>query len=174
MYLIIIGTNRKNSVSNKLAQYYKSLLTEHGHEAQVLDLEQLPADFAFAALYENSGKNVDFSPFQAQIDASNKIVFIAPEYNGSFPGVLKTFIDGLRYPDTFRNKKAALVGLSAGVQGNATGLSHLNDILSYSGCHVLAQRVQLGLIKQHFDGEAFSFAIYKKLIDQQVEALIGF
>ena len=79
MYLIIVGTNRKNSVSNKLAQYYKSLLAEHSQEAQILDLEQLPVDFAFAALYENSGKNVDFSPFQAQIDASKKIVFIAPE-----------------------------------------------------------------------------------------------
>ena len=39
---------------------------------------------------------------------SEKFVFIVPEYNGSFPGVLKTFIDGLAFPDTFEQKKNVL------------------------------------------------------------------
>ncbi len=174
MYLIIVATNRKDAVSKKIANYYQNLLTQHQVDSTILDLETLPNDFAFSALYENSGKNEAFSVFQKQVDAATKIVFVLPEYNGSFPGVMKTFIDGLRYPDSFKHKKAILVGLSAGVQGNATGLSHFGDILAYMGCHTMAQRVQLGLIKQHFDGENFSFPIYKKLIDEQVLQFVGF
>lgn len=174
MYLILVATNRKNAVSKKIANYYQQLLQNQKIDSLIIDLETLPEDFAFSALYENSGKNEKFIEIQKIIDSAKKIVFIVPEYNGSFPGVLKTFIDGLRYPDSFKHKKAALVGLSAGVQGCATGLSHLNDILSYMGCHVMAQRVQLGLIKQHFDGNEFSFEIYKKLIHEQAENFVNF
>jgi chromate reductase len=171
---IIIGTNRHNSVSRKVGIYYQNLLKNLDQKSQIIDLSELPHDFAFSALYHNSGKNDAFNNFQKTIDETKKFVFVVPEYNGSFPGVLKTFFDGLRYPDSFNNKKAALVGISAGMLGNAVGLGHLNDILSYMGTDVLGLRMKLGNMKAHFDGEAFTFEVYRNFLEKQAKALIAF
>lgn len=171
---IIIGTNRHNSLSRKVGNYYQNLLKTFGEESQIIDLSELPVDFAFSALYHNSGKNEAFNNFQKIIDETKKFVFIVPEYNGSFPGVLKTFFDGLRYPDTFNNKKAALVGISAGVLGNAVGLGHLNDILSYMETDVLGLRLKLGSMKTHFAGDEFTFEVYRNFLEKQAKALIAF
>ena len=85
--------------------------------------------------------------FQNQIDQCEKFVFITPEYNGSFPGVLKAFIDGMRFPGTFEGKKCALVGISAGTQGGALAMSHLTDIFNYLGMTVLANKPRLPLLE---------------------------
>jgi NAD(P)H-dependent FMN reductase len=174
MIAIVIGTNRQNSLSKKVGINYQNLLKLLGEESRVIDLAELPADFAFSALYDNSGKNEIFNTFQAIVDDTQKFIFVVPEYNGSFPGVLKTFFDGLRYPDSFNNKKAALVGISAGVLGNAVGLCHLNDILSYMGADVMGLRLKLGNIKTHFDNEKFIFEAYKNFLEKQARAFIAF
>jgi chromate reductase, NAD(P)H dehydrogenase (quinone) len=173
MISIIVGTNRKDSLSKVVAEYYQNLLKTLGNSSQIIDLADLPEDFAFSALYNNAGKNAAFNEFQKIIDSSQKIIFIIPEYNGSFPGVLKTFVDGLRYPDSFNHKKVALVGLSAGVLGNAVGLGHFNEILSYMNADVMGLRVKLGQIKNYFDGSKFSHEIYNNMIETQAKKLIS-
>ena len=60
MILIVATTNRKNSKTYKVAEYYQNLLNEFQAENEILSLENLPEDFAFSALYENSGKNNEF------------------------------------------------------------------------------------------------------------------
>ncbi|MEJ2004715.1 MAG: NAD(P)H-dependent oxidoreductase, partial [Cyclobacteriaceae bacterium] len=104
-YVIVCGTNRNDSVSLQIASYYLEILKKSGIEAGLIDLRDLPDDFAFSALYENAGKNEKFNPMREVMLNAKKFIFIVPEYNGSFPGVLKTFIDGLKYPNTFSNKK---------------------------------------------------------------------
>jgi NAD(P)H-dependent FMN reductase len=154
MLTIIAGTNRQNSQTLKISYLYQSLLAQKGVQSQVLDLTKLPHDFAFSALYEHNGKHEVFNQFRQIIKESEKLIFIVPEYNGSFPGVLKTFIDGLPYPDAFLNKKAALVGVSSGVLGGAYALSHLHEIFSYLGMDTLSVRVRLAEIRKHFiDGK---------------------
>ena len=92
---LVVGTNRPNSASKSFARYYQGYLQGLQQHAEILDLADLPKDFAFSALYKNSGKNEVFNTFQTRIDAAEKFIFIVPEYNHSFPGVLKTFLDGL-------------------------------------------------------------------------------
>jgi chromate reductase, NAD(P)H dehydrogenase (quinone) len=171
---IIIGTNRKDAFTKKIAEYYSNLIQEKGHQTLIIDLENLPQDFAFSALYQNSGKNVDFASFQEKIDAVDRLVILAPEYNGSYPGVLKTFIDGLRHPDSLSNKKICLVGLSAGVLGNAVGLGHLNDVLSYLNANVLGLRIKLGEVSKHFVDGTFSNTTYATFLDKQCNNFLGF
>jgi chromate reductase len=174
MICIIVGTNRPDSLSRKVANYYQKLLQNLGQESQILDLINLPKDFTFTSLAKNADKGEVFNEFQKIIDTTEKFVFIVPEYNGSFPGILKVFLDGLRYPDSLSNKKAALVGIAAGMLGNAVGLGHLDDILSYMGTNTLALRMKLGNIKQHFDGEEFSFNIYQNFLEKQAKQFIEF
>ena len=57
MITIIAGTNRKNSVTLKVARYYEKLLNEMGENCQVLDLAKLPEDFVFSSLYGEENSN---------------------------------------------------------------------------------------------------------------------
>ncbi|CAG5074402.1 hypothetical protein DYBT9623_05084 [Dyadobacter sp. CECT 9623] len=172
--VIIVGTNRPNSMSRKIAEYYQTILNHLDTPSIILDLVNLPHDFTVSALYHNTGKNEDFNSLKSLLEQTDKFVFIVPEYNGSYPGVLKAFIDGLPYPNSFANKKAALVGLSSNMQGATIALSHLNDVFSYLGMNTLALRVKLGQIRNHFQDNLVSNALYKELIELQAGQLIHF
>ncbi|SDD61203.1 NAD(P)H-dependent FMN reductase [Algoriphagus faecimaris] len=174
MIKIIVGTNRNNSVSKVIATTYQSILTEKGVESEILELEDLPGDLTATALYENNGKNEAFNAFHQRVASGKKFIFIVPEYNGSFPGILKTFIDGMTYPNTFRNKKAALVGISSGIGGGGIAMSHLTDIFHYLGMHVLALKPKLAKIEQNMSDNLLTNRLYTELLHTQAEMLIEF
>jgi chromate reductase len=171
---IIIGTNRNLAFSEQIAEYYQKQLEEKGFETAKINLKDLPVDFAFSALYANAGKNPEFQKIQTVLDELDKIIIIVPEYNGSYPGVVKTWIDGLRHPDSLSFKKIALVGLSSGMLGNAVGLSHLNDVLSYLNANVMGLRIKLGNVSQHFSEGEFTNETYRQFVDKQIKLFIDF
>ena len=175
MFTIVVGTNRPASRARLVADLYVRLLGEHGVEAHILDLLELPADFTTSALYANAGSHADFNRLAALASSADKLVFIVPEYNCSYPGVLKAFIDGLPYPSGLGHKKAALVGLSSGSQGGLLPLNHLTDVLMYLGTAVLPQRVRLPFIDKHLsaDGE-LTEPFYTLLLREQIEHLLRF
>ena len=160
-------------MSNLIARLYQRILIELETESQIIELEGLPNDFTTSALYENAGSDVTFNTYRNLMTDAEKMVFIVPEYNGSFPGVLKAFIDGLIFPDTFLNKKCALVGISSGVQGGGLALSHLTDIFNYCGMHVLAQKPKLSRIEENLTENNLS-QLYHDLLVEQAEKLIDF
>jgi len=173
MITVICGTNRKDAVSHTIASIYQEKLTGLNEPHQYINLEELPMDFTFSALYENSGQNELFNKYREMMLNSEKFVFIVPEYNGSFPGVLKAFIDGLQFPDTFKDKKTALVGVSSGIQGAGLALSHLTDIFNYCGTHVLAAKPKLMHIESNMKEGKLS-SLYQDLLEQQAEEFVKF
>ena len=174
MIKIIVGTNRKNSVSKTIAKLYQNILTEKGEQSEIMELEDLPSDFIENALYENNGKHDLYNEFHDQLVNGKKFVFIVPEYNGSFPGILKTFIDGMTYPNTFRNKKCALVGISSGIGGGGIAMSHLTDIFQYLGMHVLALKPKLAKIEQNMSDNLLTNRLYMDLLQTQADMLLDF
>lgn len=175
MITIISSTNRRDSLSYRISQLYQRVLTDLGAASEIIDLNELPADFTVSALYENSGKNEAFNKYRDMMRTAQKFVFIVPEYNGSFPGVLKAFIDGLEYPGTFTNKKCALVGLSSGVQGGGLALSHLTDIFNYCGMHVMALKPKLARIEANMNqDQEITNKLYMQLLTDQARQFIDF
>src|SRR6185437_8492131 len=128
MITIISGTNRPQSSTIKLAAYYQKRFLEKGAEAGLLSLTQLPANSLETDLYGKRSR--EFQPIQDIVDKTEKFLFIIPEYNGSFPGALKVFIDACSFPESFYEKKAALTGLSSGKYGNIRGIDHFTGV-----CH---------------------------------------
>src|SRR5690606_4853162 len=173
-YTLICGTNRRDAISLYITSLYQEILAEHGVQAGIMALHQLPHDFAFSALYENYGKNEAFNPYIELMLNTDKYVFIVPEYNGSFPGALKTFIDGLEYPNTFRNKKGALVGLASSGHGASLALSHLTDIFNFCGMHILAYKPRLERIEESFKTGKLNSEKYHAMLVRQAELLINF
>ena len=174
MITIVVGTNRKESVSHKIAVQCKEVFKTLNVECSILNLTDLPFDYINSALYENVGKNQQFNKIREKMNESEKFVFVIPEYNGSFPGILKAFIDGLDRPKALKDKKCALIGLSAGDQGAGLALSHFTDILNYCGTNVLAYRLRLPKIGDSMTDNKITNEQYISKIHNQAEKLIEF
>jgi chromate reductase len=146
---IISATNRPNSSTYKLAQYYQRKLSEKGLEAGILSLSRLPANIIESDLYGK--RSAEFEPIQQLITQTDKFLFIIPEYNGSFPGVLKVFMDACNFPESFYEKKAALTGLSSGKYGNIRGIDHFTGVCHYMHLQVMSLKIHIGAINKEFD-----------------------
>ncbi|MBG8552020.1 NADPH-dependent FMN reductase [Hymenobacter guriensis] len=171
MITLISGTNRPNSRARQVTNLYAQLLTELGAPHQILDLVALPPAFLTEALYHNTGQHEEFNQLARLAEEADTLVFVVPEYNCSFPGALKGFIDGLPYPGGIRGKKAALVGLGTGQQGGLLALSHLTDVLMYLGTIVLPARVRLPGIDAHLtpDGQLTQPLLLQLLREQAAQ-----
>ncbi len=146
---IISGTDRGDSNTRKIARIYQEILRKSGKESELLSLEELPEGMLEKEMYGE--KSAEFQALlKRYIEAARKFVFIVPEYNGSFPGILKVFIDNTG-PAFFRDKKAVMVGLSAGFNGNLRGMDHLTGILHYLEMEVLPVKPKLSFIEKNLD-----------------------
>ena len=174
MINIIIGTNRNDAVSAEVANLYQQVLEKKDVGSELINLQDLPADFTVSALYENNGKSEGFNQVRDRFREGNKFVFIIPEYNGSYPGVLKAFIDGMDYPSGLQDKKCALVGISSGVQGASIALSHFTDVLHYLGMHVLALKLKMGEIHLHLKNGQLTHRVYNDILHTQADQLVRF
>jgi len=173
MVTIISGTNRPGSNTLKVAKYYQKVLSEKGLQANIFSLEQLPETLISSDLYGK--RSQEFEPIQELMTKTNKFLFIIPEYNGSFPGVLKTFIDACQFPDSFYDKKAALVGISSGKYGNIRGIDHFGGVCSYLHLNVLPLRIHISTIKMELNElEDFVKEDTIKFTNQQMDKFIAF
>jgi chromate reductase len=173
MVTIISGTNRPASNTLKVAQYYQKTLAEKGLQANILNLEALPETLIASDLYGK--RSTGFSAIQELITQTSKFLFIIPEYNGSFPGVLKTFIDACNFPESFYDKKAALVGLSSGKYGNIRGIDHFGGVCSYLHLNVLPLRIHISAVKTEIDEDGNLFKEDTlKFTSQQMDKFIAF
>ena len=171
---VISATNNKDSLTAQVSDYYAGLLQKRGCDNQVLKLTRLPVDFMATALYENNGKNPEFNRLRAIMETAQKYVFIIPEYNGSFPGVFKAFIDGLQFPNTFRDKKCAMVGMSKGPQGGAFAMSHLTDIFHYLKMHVYPLKPRISGIQDSQLATILANGRYVQMLEEQAEGIINY
>jgi chromate reductase, NAD(P)H dehydrogenase (quinone) len=151
MITLISGTNRVDSYTRKVVSIYQSLLQQHEQPSAIIDLVDLPKEFIFSDLYGSRSASV--KEMEQQLLASSCFVFILPEYNGSFPGILKTFIDAFHPPKFFHGRKAALVGLSSGKFGNLRGLEHLSGVLNYVQIQLLPFRAHIPKVEAAFNAD---------------------
>lgn len=148
MITIISGTNRKGSATRTIANYYhEKLQTATKETVKLYALEDLPSDFYHNGMYSADGQNAALGAVQDEFMlSSNKFVIISPEYNGSYPGILKLFLDACsirEYKATFMGKKVGLVGVASGRAGNLRGLDHLTGIFNHVGSQVMPQKLPI-------------------------------
>jgi chromate reductase, NAD(P)H dehydrogenase (quinone) len=141
MITLVVGTNRPGSSTRKVA----ALIGECYHELEaplrVLDLADLPPDIFSPAAYAEKPKS--FHPFAEAILRSAGLHVVTPEYNGSMPGVLKYFIDMLKFPESFERRPVCFTGLAAGIWGALRPVEQLQAIFGYRNAHLYPERVFL-------------------------------
>ncbi|MGK0277397.1 MAG: chromate reductase [Litorivivens sp.] len=173
MITIVCGTNRPNSNSMLISTKYATHLTEKGQASQILNLQDLPHDFIYCDMYGNRSDQMNdvITSFFENIE---KFVFVIPEYNGGFPGVLKAFVDCLP-SQMFHNKKAGLVGVSSGFTGCQRGMDQFTSILNYLKVNVLYSKPKLSQIEAILakDPELKDKRM-NELLDDHANLMIGF
>lgn len=173
MITVISATNRKDSLTSKVAEFYSELLNQKNVQNQVMDLCELPADFMFSNFYGSSTE-----PFVEMINnyigKADKFVVISPEYHGSYPGIFKALIDCVG-GDSIRTKKVALVGVATGRAGNLRGMEHLTALFHHLRAEVLSSKPKLSEVHKIIDesGKIESPEVVK-LLQDQIECFIDF
>ena len=170
---IISATNRPDSNTEKVANYYRILLEKKGIDANILSLKNLPESALHSDLYGKRSEN-----FQQIIDEfvlkQEKFIFIAPEYNGSFAGVLKVFLDAIP-PSLWTDNKACLTGVSTGRAGNLRGMEHLTNILNYLKVNVYHNKLPISRVDTLLDTSGnFNDLDTQKAIEMQLEGFLRF
>ena len=106
--LIVLGSARDHSVSKKIAHVLTNLVgTSVTHE--VVDLKNRPL-----VDLENPVTSKAIDDWKTQFQQASIVIFLAPNYNGGYTGVLKNGIDALGA--TAAGKKVALIGYSGGYE----------------------------------------------------------
>ena len=93
---------------------------------------------------------------KSEIQRSQGVIFVTPEYNRSLPGVLKNAIDHASRPygqSAWAGKPAGIIGASIGAIGTAIAQQHLRNVLGYLDMPTMGQpEVFLKVDDKFFDG----------------------
>jgi len=172
MITIVSASNRKENSTAHFAQHCKTILEQKGVEHRYFSLEQLPAELSLQSIYEHES-SIFKALAEEFIISADKFLFVIPEYNGSFPGILKLFIDGI-HPSTFYGKKAALIGIAAGRAGNLRGMDHFTAILNYIQVSVMPQNLPISSIDGILKNGEIADEACLQLLNQQIDQFIAF
>ena len=134
---VLVGSLRKESYTRKLA---KSLMLAAPPtlELEIVDISQLP-------LYnqdDDATPSAATIAFKEKIAGADAVLFVTPEYNRSFPGVLKNAIDVGSRPygkSAWKGKPAAVMTLSPGAMGGFGANHHLRQSLVFLDMPTMAQ-----------------------------------
>jgi len=149
MITLIVGTNRPQSNTRKVARHVEEIYADLKVPIHLLDLAQLPPEIFSPTSYAKKPK--PFEPFSEAILRSDGLHVVSPEYNGSVPGVLKYFIDMLKFPESFIQRPVCFVGLSAGTWGALRPIEQLQAIFGYRNAYIFPERVFLPGIRELLD-----------------------
>ncbi|MDO4910387.1 MAG: NADPH-dependent FMN reductase [Corynebacterium sp.] len=146
--LIVLGSQREKSFNGVLANAIASSL-EGKAEVSFLDF----ADVPFVNQDIEVPAPAPVARIRNEVTAADGVWVVSPEYNHSYPGLVKNVIDWLSRPLdlTDPNRVSVLTGKKttassiAGADAGATVLEKLNELLSFIGADHLAED-QAGLM----------------------------
>jgi len=179
MITVISGTNRPNSKSSLIANFYADQLKQQTEEEVVVfTLEDLPTSILHSEMYDGSKQDPALQEIQASVIVpAQKWVFVLPEYNGSIPGIMKLFIDALSvvdYSKTFGGKKLALVGVTSGRSGNLRGVDHMTNAMQYLGTEVSFDKLLISHVKSVTDETTVTDQDLKETITKHAKNFLAF
>lgn len=164
--MIISGTNRHGSNCLKVARIVEAHYRTANIPAELFSLDQMPPEIFSPSSYAT--KPPAFVPIQQRVLHAAGLHLIVPEYNGSFPGVLKYFIDMLKFPESFERKPVAFVGEAAGLFGALRSVEQLQLIFGYRNAYIFPERVFIPAVRDKItaDGQLADSSIDARLAQQ--------
>ena len=162
---VFVGSLRKDSGTRKVAEAIAALApkTLTFKFVEIGDLPHYDQDL------DTDTPPETWTRFRQEVGAADAVLFATPEYNRSFPGVIKTAIDVGSRPwgkAVWTEKPAVIVSTSAGALGGFGANHALRQAISYFNMPLLGQpEVYVGSVLSLFDdaGELTSEATAEHL-----------
>jgi NAD(P)H-dependent FMN reductase len=170
---VISSTDRPNSNALKISKYVKNLYEQEGADVEVISLEDFPLDKVVGGKY---GKDIpEVKAFRDPIVNADGLVFVIPEYNGSFPGILKVFIDYLPFPKAFEKMPMAFIGEADGAFGALRSVEQFQMIANYRNALQFPERVFIAKVNNEFDEvSGIKDEFTQSLLESQVRNFVKF
>lgn len=125
---VVVGSLRKDSFNRRFAEALVKLAPSD-FQFNFIRIDDLP-------LYNQDDDDKpapQVARLREEIKAADGVLFVTPEYNRSFPGVLKNAIDHASRPwgkSVWKGKPAAVAGVSISPIGAAMAQQHLRNVLA--------------------------------------------
>jgi NAD(P)H-dependent FMN reductase len=143
---VILGTTRKGRMSAHVARFVTEQLSRRdGVETELIDIAELPMPV------DDAGGEIKDPGFSEKMDRSDGIVIVAPEYNHSFPGLLKHILDSCL--EEYIHKGAGIVGVSSGPFGGTRVVQNLLPVLRELGLMTIFTDLNFSNVRKAFDDE---------------------
>jgi len=146
---VILGSIRRNRRSYFPARLLAERVAAAGHETQLLDLRELALPMYDEE--EATDNHAGVLAFKAAIARSDASVWLSPEYNHSFTGVVKNAVDFLH--DELRRKPVATCGLAGAAHGGVRASEGLKTILIELHALPIRESVNFSEARTLFDAE---------------------
>jgi chromate reductase len=170
---VLIGSLRRESYNRRLAHAVQRLAPPElsFEELEISDLPPYDQD-------EERKPPASVARLKAEIQASDAVLFVTPEYNRSLPGVLKNAIDHASRPygqSAWAGKPAGIIGASIGAIGTAIAQQHLRGVLAYLDMPTLGQpEVFLRVDDAFFDAQGgIANADSRKFLQSWMDAYVA-
>ena len=145
LYLpVILGTTRKGRLSARVAHLVADLAAKQdGVVTELVDIAQLPLPA------DDAGEAIRDADFAAKMERADGLVVVTPEYNHSFPGLLKHALDSCL--EQYIHKPVGLVGVAAGPFGGARCIQSFLPVMRELGLVTIFSDVYFGGVHDLFD-----------------------
>ncbi len=142
MITIISGSVRDNNNTKKVAEVYEAQLKNRNADVQLLALDEVK-------VFE---RDDDFISMEKKyLVPAEAFIIVMPEYNGSYPGILKLMIDNSDIAKCWHHKKVLLTGVATGRAGNLRGMEHLTGSLLHMKMLVHPNRLPISAVDKLLD-----------------------
>jgi chromate reductase len=164
--LLISGTNRPGSTTLRVSRHVEGIYRAAQIRTELFNLENLPMEMFHPDAYKT--KPPALLAIQEKVLDAAGLHLVLPEYNGSFPGVLKYFIDLLKFPESFDRKPVAFVGVSSGSYGALRAVEQMQMVFGYRNAHLFPERVFISGVFNKFtpEGALTDAAVDERLAHQ--------
>ena len=156
--LAFASSTRRESFNKKLVAIAAQGAREAGTEVTLIDLKDFPLPLFDQDLEAEQGMPEYGKKLKKHFIDRDGLLIASPEYNSSFPAVLKNAIDWVSRPApgepslvAFRGKVATLMSASPGALGGLRGLVHVRSILGNLGVIVLPDQIAVGQAHEAFN-----------------------
>jgi NAD(P)H-dependent FMN reductase len=112
-------------------------------ETELIDICDLPLPL------NDAGEQIKIPAFSEAMRRADGLILVVPEYNHSFPGLLKHALD--TNLEEYSHKAAGICGVSAGPFGGARVIEHLLPVLRELGLVTTFTDVNFSNVQQVFD-----------------------
>lgn len=169
---ILSSTDRPGSNALKVSKYVKEYMDDKA-DVELFSLKDFPFEEVVGGKYGKDIENV--KKYNDKFLDTDGFLFVVPEYNGGFPGVLKLFIDYLPFPEAMYMKPVSFIGEAAGSFGALRPVEHIQQILAYRKALIYTERMFIQGVNKNFDPEnGLKSDLLQGLLEDQLNGFVKF